>query len=207
LGQAGQMSVTIDEPGSTPALLIHNTPPGGNVAGEPIGAGVTATVVPGDLLVLPQDTRFMTANWDATAASILVLTFEEPVIPGGAPAADAIAFEGITRQPQATGPAAAIPPGAVVRIGRMTLGPGAELPLHTAAGPELLIVETGALSLGAGEELAWVRHGETPESSGEHFATLQTGDGAMVPPGAVATYRNTGATTATVLLLTILPAG
>ena len=200
------MQVTIDEAAAIPARLVHKATPGHASVGEPIAAGITATIVPGDLLVLAQGTRYTSSNWDASPATVLVLTLETPAIPGGDLVAEPFTPEGITRTPVATGPAAAIPPEATVRIGRMVLSPGSELPVHIAGGAELLIVEAGALTLTAGEQLAWVRRGANPESSGEHLAILTAGDAAMVPPGAVVSYRNTSDTPVAVLLLTILPA-
>jgi predicted ester cyclase len=206
MGQIGSMTVTIDKPASTPALLVHNAPMGGPQAGEQIGKGVVATLVPGDLLVLPEGARFSTSNSAGTAAAILVLTLEMPAIPGGAPMPDPLPPVGITRQVKAVGMAASIPSDAVVQIGRMALGPGAELPLHTATGPELLVVEDGSLGVGAGDKMAWVQHGSNSWLSGERAPTLQAGDGALVPLGAMASYRDTSATATTVLVLTILPA-
>ena len=206
IGQSGSMTVSVDG-SDTPALLVHKPLPGGTQASEPIGDGVIATLVPGDLLVLPQATRFTAGNWGPAVAAILLLTLDVPAVPGGAQTADALPPGGVTRSPQALGPAAAISPSAVVRVGRMTLGPGTELPSHPAAGPELLVVEGGTLVLTADQELAWVRHGSDPESSGTHLASVEMGDGATVSPGAVATYRNASQAPVTVLLLTILPAG
>jgi predicted ester cyclase/mannose-6-phosphate isomerase-like protein (cupin superfamily) len=206
MGQTGSLTITINDPGTTPALLVHIARPGGNQTGEPIGDEVAATVVPGELLMLPEGTRFTTSNWNPTTESILVLTLRVPAIPAGAPAQATTAPDGVTRSPQAMGPAAAIPPDALVQIGQMTLNPGAELPSHITAGPEFLIVESGSLALMTGEEMAWVRRGDRPESSGERLSTLQTGDGAMVPPDAIATYRNTGEIPVTVFVLTILAA-
>lgn len=206
LGQSGTLRVTVDEAGTVPARLVHGATPGREGAGEPIAAGITATIVPGDLLVLAQGTRFASSNWDASPATVVVLTLEPPAIPGGAPVAEALPPEGITRTFEATGPAAPLPPEATVRIGRMSLAPGSELPAHIAGGVELVIVESGALTLIAGDDLAWVSRGANPGALGEHLSTLTADDAAMIPPGAVVSYRNTGAAPATVLLLTILPA-
>lgn len=206
LGQTGTVKVTVDVAAPIPARLVHAGAHGRAAAGEPIAAGVAATVVPGDLLVLAPGTRFTSSNWEAMPATVLLVTLEEPVIPGGAPITKVPPPEGITRATVATGPAVPIPSEATVRIGWMTLAQGSAFPTRTAGGIELLLVASGALALVSGDEPAWISRGDNPGSTAAHLATLAAGDAAAISPNALVGYRNTGGDPVTLLLLTILPA-
>lgn len=208
LGRSGTVAVSVERAAPTDAVLVHTAAPGQRRgSGETIRAGDVAILVPGDLFVIPQGARFATRSYDSLPASVLVLELDQPAYPGGAPADSPTLPIGIEAQPLVWGPAANVPDDVIVLMGRVTLGPGGEVPMHRTDGPELVLIESGAILVSTAETPAWVRHGPDGWSRPEAISTLAAGDGALVPPGTVAGYRNPNETSpVSALVFTILPA-
>lgn len=105
------------------------------------------------------------------------------------------------------------PPPAFVRLVRISLEPGASVPLHTHPGPEFGWVESGTLTVRAEGEVVVApasTGGETRPALvppvGEEFS-LQRGDQVVYPAAVPFTFVNAGPEVATVLTAVILPAG
>jgi hypothetical protein len=101
---------------------------------------------------------------------------------------------GVTAQPLAGGVAVELPTGAAtIGLGRVMLQPGEALPL-AAAGPIVLVVETGVLTLTTHQGVSQrIREGGGAETIVPGVATtLATGEGALVPYGATGDLRNDG---------------
>jgi hypothetical protein len=100
-----------------------------------------------------------------------------------------------------------LPGGRVVlAVGRVTLPPGAHLTWAEAAGPVLLHVEAGAAILDPGAGTAW-----TQDARGRLVTLgddpLAAGGGALVVAGNAVTLRAAADAPATLLVVTLLPAG
>jgi quercetin dioxygenase-like cupin family protein len=206
--ESGTITVFVEASSSVPAQRSQAT------AGEEprlqtqVEPGTEAVLTSGQLLALSSGTTVTTRTLDGTVAVVWVVTMthssSNSVATGGwfspAPAPVLrVPTEGVT---------ATLPIGlTTVALGRMTLPPGGELPRHEVAGGELLVVETGALSLATTGDAAWVRRGETGGATSEAETTLSAIDAAYVPAGAVDSLRNDGAVPLVVLVVTITPIG
>lgn len=95
---------------------------------------------------------------------------------------------------------AAVPRHGVVRVElfRVTLQPGAKLPMYVAGGPLLYAVESGEISL-------WSIAAREATGSGEHG--LRPGDQAVLRPGASHSLRTVGPDPTTVFAAMLLPDG
>lgn len=220
LAERGTLTVAVERAAAAPARLIHRAPPTGRAgAGEPIGPADRAVLVPGDLLVLPQGSRFRAVNYEDAPSTVLVVAVHPPEVPAGGDAPDqrpvapggahdAPGSAGITTEPLALawGLGEDLPVEAVVRIGRIALGPGAVVPPHAVGGAEVLLVEGGAVALTSAGESAWIARGDPPGTSWESATVLEPGAGVIVTDGASAAYEAAGPDAATVLVVTIAPA-
>jgi quercetin dioxygenase-like cupin family protein len=115
--------------------------------------------------------------------------------------------QGVAVQILAGGLTTELPGGRVVlAVGRATLPPGARLTWAEAAGPVLLHVEAGAAILDPGGGVAW-----TLDASGRLVTLgddpLAAGDGALVVAGNAVALRAAADAPATLLVVTLLPAG
>jgi hypothetical protein len=125
--------------------------------------------------------------------------------------------EGVLVQPLAGGAAPAPSPGpGEVRLDRLTLPPGQEVPLAVQPGPWLLLVESGTLGLAAWDGQILFRSSasanpgavpgrlKTAEVGSE--VLLTAGGMAFLQPAAEADLRNRGRGTVILLALTVVPA-
>lgn len=103
-------------------------------------------------------------------------------------------------------------PPTIVRLLRLSLPPGASVPLHTLTGPEFAYVESGAVTVlvegeavvaPAGDPAVRVPAAVAPV--GEAFALLP-GDQLALPAGVPVTFGNEGQEPATLLTLLFVPA-
>ncbi len=104
-------------------------------------------------------------------------------------------------------------PPAVIRLVRITLEPGASVPLHTHPGPEFGRVESGTLTVLVDGEavIAEGGDGDTPQQArvppvGEAF-DLTAGDQIVYPSDVPFGFANRGQETTSVLAALIVPAG
>jgi hypothetical protein len=106
--------------------------------------------------------------------------------------------------PLAGGSVKNVPPGlATAGVGRIVLAPGVWLSALTTPGPLLAVVEAGTVDLAVDDGPAWVRSGANGASQDRAAGPLQTGDGALLPPGATVALLNGGAAPAVVLVVAI----
>lgn len=105
------------------------------------------------------------------------------------------------------------PPPAFLRLVRITLQPGASVPLHSHPGPEFGWMETGSLTIRVEGQavVAPAAAGGTPQParvlpSGEEFE-LRPGDQIVYPAEVPFTLANLGQGPASVLTAVVLPAG
>lgn len=141
----------------------------------------------------------------------------------GTPNADAVTVrpfltaEGILVQPLAGGVTPALSPGpGEVRLDRLTLPAGQDVPLPVQPGPWLLLVESGTLGLAAWEgqilfrSAASANPGAVPgrlKTAAPGSEVVMTAGGmAFLHPEAEAELRNRGRGTVTLLALAVVPA-
>jgi hypothetical protein len=206
--EAGALGVAVD--GRSPASVSH-TP--GAAAGAAAGdmavvPGNTATLMPGGLLRLPEGVRIRTRNDNGLPAVLLVVEIQrsggtgEELAPGTLP--DDPALHHVAIETLAGGLKTTFPTGpAVFAIGRVTLLPGARFPAAGAAGPVLLVGESGRLELTTPDGKAWVRRGADGTYELLAGATLAFGDGALIPATTATALRNAGEAPLVVLIVTI----
>lgn len=202
----------VDRSGGGDSAVVF--PAGGR--GRPVTAGAGLALARGDLLVVPPahgghaDHGYMTlVNLRPEPATYLELE----AFPGGEPpwATLLVDTAGFAVAPLAVasgagGGRSATP--SAVSIGRLTLAPGASVPLGRT-GPAVLLVEGGAVELvaEAGDVPAarpGIDYGATPGvvHAGEG-RTLGVGGAAFVRPGATGTFRNPGRAPITALVVGI----
>ena len=185
VGERGELTVAIET--------------AGNGADEPV-----RRLAPGDVLLLPEGTRFTTNNGDRAMAQVLVLALAANRVdmswtpePGAPP--------GVSIEPLAWGSAGVLPAAAVVRIGYLTLAPGVHVPIHAVAGLDVLRVETGAVGL-ISDEPMWLNRGLADGAFASRSGTLDSGHSAIVTATAHASYQNASAAPVRLLVVTIQPA-
>jgi predicted ester cyclase len=178
--------------------------------------GAEATAATGDLVSLPVSASYALANAGTGSATLLVTSFFPADDPRrAAPSSDPSILPGpgpwppnITPEVLAGGSAIDVPPGATAAgIGRVTLTPGAWLPGLTAPGPLLAFVEAGSLDFAMATGTAWIRDGVNGASRNGFASPLLTGDGALLPPGAAFSLRNSADVPAVVLVVALTPSG
>jgi quercetin dioxygenase-like cupin family protein len=90
---------------------------------------------------------------------------------------------------------------AVLRVSRLTVPPGTDLPPEAAPGPTMLLVETGTLAVRAdGDAYVGQLFGAAPTDT-----VLRSGERLVVAAGAVYAVRNDGPTAAAALVVAIEP--
>jgi predicted ester cyclase/quercetin dioxygenase-like cupin family protein len=189
-------------------VLVDAVPPAGEGA-TPQESGSQRSLAAGEDLLVPERVGATTRAEDGQATVFLVVTMTVPETISHLPAQSWAAARnaGMTQETLAGGMQATLPSGSArIAIGRATLAPGEELPTHQTAGPELVAVEGGRLGLTISGEPAWIRRGDSFALTGETAATLTATDGALVPVGSLAAYRNDGEDPLALLLVTISPA-
>ena len=104
-------------------------------------------------------------------------------------------------------------PPAFIRLVRISLRPGASVPLHTHPGPEFGRVETGTLTVLVEGEVVVAEPAEDGTQSapgippvGEEFP-LPAGSQIVFPAGVPLSFSNRGSETVTFLAAVVLPAG
>lgn len=103
-------------------------------------------------------------------------------------------------------------PPAAVRLLRLSLPPGASVPLHTLAGPELAYVEVGTVSVRVEGEavVAPASDPSAPVSAllapTDDAFDLVPGDQLALPAGVPVSFRNAGEEPASLLTLLVVPA-
>ena len=105
------------------------------------------------------------------------------------------------------------PPPAFIRLVRITLEPGASVPLHTHPGPEFGWMEAGTITIRveAPAVIAPAATSGTPQPAqvapvGQEFE-LRPGDQIVYPANVPFTFANTGQEPAAMLTAVVLPAG
>jgi mannose-6-phosphate isomerase-like protein (cupin superfamily) len=182
--EAGRLTVTVD----AAATLARATSVkrGAAVVPPDTPLGLRA----GDLLVVPADARFALRPDGTEVPTLLVVVLTPPDDPG--PSASVPSEVAV--QALGTGTLAGLPGGpTVVMLRRLAVGPGTWIPPETTAGPELLVVEAGAVGLRAGTD--------APEVT----RTARDG-GVVVAMGTRLALSNPSDDLLAVLRLTIVPA-
>lgn len=100
------------------------------------------------------------------------------------------------------------PPPAFLRLVRISLQPDAAVPTHRHPGPELALVEAGAVSVAADAELAIARaNGGEERGPAGSPVMLAAGDRVGFPAGVAFSFANAGDAPARLLTLVVLPVG
>ncbi len=149
----------------------------------------------GSLLAGPEGTRARRANLQATPAS--------------APEAPPSAGDVLLRTTLDDG----LPPApALVRLLRITLAPGAAVPMHSHPGPEMNVVESGTLTIEVDGEAILSRasgmtsEAATPAAAGQAL-NLSAGDSIAVPRETPFSLRNDGDEPVVLLSAVVLASG
>jgi hypothetical protein len=92
----------------------------------------------------------------------------------------------------------------VLTLEQITLARGTQLSLSSAAGPILIAVDTGHLSM-VNSEPAWIWSGADSINRRRQEANLAQGDGVLQSAGGVMMLRNVGDDPVVALVLTVRP--
>lgn len=204
VGQAGRLQVTLDGPTTTSATFTHASRSGRLGEQEVIGAGGMVTLAPNDTIYLQNETHFTSGSDGQAPAEVLVLALTPEPRFGEAHISPPPDDSGtITDENLAWGLFTAAPSAMSVQIGRLTLGPGAAIPPHDPAGPELVAMESGSLELIMTREPALISRGPAEGATSETVAQLEPGNGAVAPADAGVSYRNASAGVVVMLMVTI----
>ncbi len=191
--ESGQITVAADAP-----VLLTRGGPNAGAAPSAIPAGTDVVVAVGDQLFAPDGVTLRRRNDTRTSATVLDFSvstagdsFTSMPLPPG------VTYDaGLPFTLPATFPA--VPAEATVH--RVTLAPGAELPVRGLPGLELVYVETGDL------DLVYAK-AETPETP-EQFTTIRAGSGTeafgRTPDRAV--LANRGVAPLVILTASVVPA-
>jgi mannose-6-phosphate isomerase-like protein (cupin superfamily) len=175
-----------------------------------------ATLGPGDQIRIPPDAPHELRN-ESEAETVLLAGAMTPIQPpaGGPPwppsgVGPDILPDGITMQSLDVGydVQATIPPSPIMfSLERLTVSPGASLPVRSDRVLSLIVVEEGSVSVSGDREIA-VKRGEnelvvlaTPETE----VVLGAGDAALIQPGSAPNPRNAGNEQLVVLDLVLAP--
>jgi hypothetical protein len=172
------------------------------LAGEQSDASRVSTLAAGASSVVPAGADLAMTNAGAGEARVLVATFSELRIPGGAPPADVLP-PGVAGQTLAGGLATDVRVGpAALALAQVTLARNARLSLSSANGPALIAVETGRLTVGTWGGV-WLRRGSNGMSVTPHEQVIARGDGLLMHQGGLATLQVAGDGPAVVHILTL----
>ena len=100
-----------------------------------------------------------------------------------------------------------VPAPLTVRMLRITLAPGASVPMHTHPGPEFDRIESGTLTVRAEGEATVTRASGDTETVGGDGTTLSPGDWILYPPEVGMAFQNQGDEDVVILSAVLLPVG
>jgi ketosteroid isomerase-like protein len=185
--------------------MATGTPPiagSDGLAGDRAEASHVLTLAAGESSLVPAGAGLAITNAGAGVARVLVVTFSEPRLPGGAPIAAELP-PGVTGQTLAGGLATDVRIGAAaLALGQVTLARNARLSLSSVDGPLLVAVESGHLTVetwGRG----WLRRGSDGMSVDPDEQVMARGDGLLMHQGGLATVQIAGDGPAVVHVLTL----
>ncbi len=163
------------------------------------------TLSVGRSLVMSPGNRMEATNSGAHVAQALVVTFDVPRSPGGAPPEPELSSPSVVEKLLAGGLATDVPIGsAVLALQRITLARNAWVSLTGEDGPTLLAVEAGRLGVAA-RGMVWLRRGADGMSASAGEALLGQGDGLLLHPDSLAMLHEADDDPAVALVLTLRP--
>ena len=180
--EAGRLTATVEAGATvTRATAVKR-------AAAPVPPGYPAGLRTGDLLVVPAGARFALRHDGPVSPTVLVVV----LAPAAEPEPAAFAPPGVSARTLGTGTLTGFPggPGSVA-LRRLAVAPTAAIPVETAAGPEMLVVEAGVAGLRQGPRGAEVTRGAGGDAS------------TVVPAGTLLALRNAGDEPLGLLRLTI----
>jgi hypothetical protein len=209
--EQGTIVLSVDRisKGSIPLVRASGSVRGGVAV---VTEGAEVSVAAGDLVALPNSAAYELRNDGPVTATAIVAAAYTPDAPHRTTPRLDPAYQvpgtpwtsGVAERTLATGSTTAMPQEpASARFGRITLVSGGRLPEFTAPGPLLLAVESGTVDVETAEGSAWVRDGAEGTTRTATSASLDAGDGAFVPPGAMVSFANLGDAPAGVLLVSL----
>ncbi len=172
---------------------------------------VETALSPGEVLTVAVGTAVTMRNRTASPATVLVARLDAPRWPaaiGEPEAAPETPSTGVTIVPLAVGARTITGSGPhSVAIGRVTLEPGAAFAPHRTTGAELLVVDTGTLTVTLTGEAsrAWIQSPGQGMTSADGLEQLAPDAGISISPGATASYGNDGTSALSLLVVTINP--
>lgn len=164
---------------------------------------------PGDLLILPVAVAFRIINpGRAPAVSIEVaVALPQPLTPMtdriGSPSTGGTVTAHLLASSLVPEPVEPV----VVEIGRAILAPGTSFPAPATPGLNLFHVEAGIVDPEAGDGIAWTSGGSGGAGDGAGAPEFGAGKGILLQSDTFAALRNAGETPATLLVVTVRPAG
>jgi hypothetical protein len=202
----GKVAVRV-EPGPAGATVWLGGMAGGSGSvGTPVEPGELVFLDVGEVVFLPERTRYAISNdGDQTARLLAVQTV--PIAPYSQPAsATDPEPAGISVMSAAVTGTVDLPAGeSSYAIGGVTLGAGGRLALPAFAGPAVVVVRAGQLQT-AGPDDALVRRAATGFAKTETAATLEPGDSAYLKPGTAVDLQNAGDAPVEVVVVVLRPA-
>jgi hypothetical protein len=173
-----------------------------SLVGDTSDTSRVVTVSAGGSSLVPTGARPALTNAGSGEVRALVVTFFEPRVPGGAPLADVLP-PGVASQTLAGGLSTDVRLGAAALVlAQVTIARNAQLSLSSAAGPLLIAVETGHLTVESWGR-GWLRQGNDGVSVGPDGQAMARGDGLLMHQGGLATLQIAGDGPAVVHVLTL----
>ncbi|HEY7035117.1 MAG TPA: ester cyclase [Thermomicrobiales bacterium] len=201
---AGSLTIHLDTLSVRAERLV---PRGRAGAGDrAVAPGATATLVPGDAMVVPQGGLMALRNDGTMATTALIVAAATPFPQSDLESGTGGETEdmGVVHQVLAGGMTADLPDAqATVEIGRVALAAGAEFRPHRAGAVELVAVETGTLAMTASDGAAWATLGPTAGTHRADAETVPAGGGALVETGTTVGYGTAGSDPLGLLLVGI----
>jgi predicted SnoaL-like aldol condensation-catalyzing enzyme len=174
----------------------------GSLAGDGSDAQQVVNLSSGESFLVPAGARLTLNNASSGEARILIASFFEPRIPGGAPPADDLP-PGVSRRTLAGGLATDVQVGpAALVLGQVTLARNARISLSSAEGPALIAVGTGRLIVESWGR-AWLMRGSDGMSVDPDGQTMASGDGLLMHQGGLTVVHVAGDGPALVHILTL----
>jgi hypothetical protein len=210
----GQITVEMAESFGSLMRRAQDSPVMDEVNRRTIRPGERAELVAGDVLLLPQGAQATLRNDATTVAAVLKVAVREPGGPNRVPgpegtvreAPSASDADGVTVTYLGPQPVLPLPSGlARLGLGRVTLAPGAALPV-SSLGTVLLVVEEGSLSAIDTVGTVWSRRGGDGSITTATGTTYGQGDGILFEPGATGEVLSVAGQPLVLLVVTITPA-
>ena len=203
-------SLTIEASG--PVKLWRNADFGERDKGQDIAAGTEVTLAPGDQLTVPPQTGVRLQADEATEMIVAVIFHVRPGIEeqttwlDGEPTSDP--FQGIPRDVIGGGLGSNFPRGeANIKLDLSRTEAGARFPRHLHPGPELIVVESGTLTIFSSPEMVMTgADGRVKEGPFDTPIPLEPGAKAVVQGYGIHRARNAGDEEAEVWSLRVLAA-